>query len=330
MASVRGIGVALIISRCGCRSALPRSASRCATPKRCCSSTIARPSRANSTDCSISACVPTSRSTSPAATAARTLRFSLSRTELASHATRAPTRCIHGPILRRCCSARISVGAISAACAPLPIACDAARAAITVLPLPTSPCSNLFIGRRPASSAPISPQTRCCAPVSLNGSAARSCPASSPAASARARCAARACRARCNDSCCASSSSKITRCQAGCVRVCSDSRSDPGGGSCSSRSAASGAISPSGPVQLAGTQSSQRAASTARRTAERSQACPTPAAAGYTGVSRSGSGSSGRTTRNCGCTISTPNRPPRGSPQARTRRPTASCARCDG
>ena len=48
--------------------------------------------------------------------------------------------------LSRCCCARISVGAISAAWWPEPIACIAARAAITVLPLPTSPCSSRFIG----------------------------------------------------------------------------------------------------------------------------------------------------------------------------------------
>ena len=47
IASVRGMGVALIIRRCGssaCCSSLSRSASRCATPKRCCSSMIASPS----------------------------------------------------------------------------------------------------------------------------------------------------------------------------------------------------------------------------------------------------------------------------------------------
>ena len=62
IASVRGIGVALIISRCGssaCSASFARSASRCATPKRCCSSMIARPRRAKRTCSSITACVPT-------------------------------------------------------------------------------------------------------------------------------------------------------------------------------------------------------------------------------------------------------------------------------
>jgi hypothetical protein len=42
-----------------------RSASRCRTPKRCCSSTTARPSRWYSTDSWISACVPTTSCASP-------------------------------------------------------------------------------------------------------------------------------------------------------------------------------------------------------------------------------------------------------------------------
>ena len=41
--SVRGIGVAVITSRCGGRSALDYSSKRCETPKRCCSSITARP-----------------------------------------------------------------------------------------------------------------------------------------------------------------------------------------------------------------------------------------------------------------------------------------------
>ena len=41
--SVRGIGVAVITSRCGGCSALDASSSRCETPKRCCSSITASP-----------------------------------------------------------------------------------------------------------------------------------------------------------------------------------------------------------------------------------------------------------------------------------------------
>ena len=53
IATVRGIGVAVITSRCGGLRPLPsarsRSASRCSTPNRCCSSTTTRPRSANCT-----------------------------------------------------------------------------------------------------------------------------------------------------------------------------------------------------------------------------------------------------------------------------------------
>ena len=59
MATVRGIGVAVITSTCGRPwPALSRSASRCSTPNRCCSSITTRPSSANWTCSSSSACVP--------------------------------------------------------------------------------------------------------------------------------------------------------------------------------------------------------------------------------------------------------------------------------
>jgi ATP-dependent DNA helicase RecG len=56
--SVRGIGVAVITKTSGSAAFLNRS-NRCRTPKRCCSSTIARPNLANETSSWISACVPT-------------------------------------------------------------------------------------------------------------------------------------------------------------------------------------------------------------------------------------------------------------------------------
>ena len=43
IATVRGMGVAVMTSRCGGLLALARRASRCSTPKRCCSSTTIRP-----------------------------------------------------------------------------------------------------------------------------------------------------------------------------------------------------------------------------------------------------------------------------------------------
>ena len=59
MATVRGIGVAVMTSRCGGPSpALSRSASRCSTPNLCCSSITTRPRSANCTFSSSSAWVP--------------------------------------------------------------------------------------------------------------------------------------------------------------------------------------------------------------------------------------------------------------------------------
>ena len=50
IATVRGIGVAVITSRCGGIFAFPLRASRCSTPNRCCSSTTINPRSSNSTD----------------------------------------------------------------------------------------------------------------------------------------------------------------------------------------------------------------------------------------------------------------------------------------
>ena len=56
----------------------------------------------------------------------------------------------------KCWAARISVGAIMAACALLATANKAAYSATTVLPDPTSPCKSRFIGSGLAISATIS------------------------------------------------------------------------------------------------------------------------------------------------------------------------------
>ena len=51
MAIVRGMGVAVMTSRCGLTPSLAfaRNASRCSTPKRCCSSTTTIPRSKNDT-----------------------------------------------------------------------------------------------------------------------------------------------------------------------------------------------------------------------------------------------------------------------------------------
>ena len=58
------MGVAVMTRTCG-DSPLRKSRARCATPKRCCSSTTTRPSRRNCTGDSTSACVPTRTSMPP-------------------------------------------------------------------------------------------------------------------------------------------------------------------------------------------------------------------------------------------------------------------------
>ncbi len=55
--------------------------------------------------------------------------------------------------LRACCSARISVGAMSAACHPPSTASSMANSATTVFPDPTSPWSMRFIRRVEVMSA---------------------------------------------------------------------------------------------------------------------------------------------------------------------------------
>ena len=170
MASVRGMGVALMLSWCGTmrpRTVSPFlvSARRWPTPKRCCSSTMDRPSRWNSTWSWISACVPTTSCTLPSATAAAASRRALAVRLPVIQAMFTPSGCNHAASLRKCCSARISVGAINATWAPAAMAWAAAMAATTVLPLPTSPCNRRCIGYGCARSAAISRTTRCCAPV---------------------------------------------------------------------------------------------------------------------------------------------------------------------
>ena len=72
-------------------------------------------------------------------------------------------------MVRKCCSARISVGTISAHCRPLSTASSMASRATTVLPEPTSPCSRRFIGCARRMSPTISRSTRFCAAVSSKG-----------------------------------------------------------------------------------------------------------------------------------------------------------------
>ena len=71
--------------------------------------------------------------------------------------------------VRKCCCARISVGAISAAWKPLSRAMSMLSSATRVLPLPTSPCTRRFICRPLPMSFRTSFTTRFCAPVGSKG-----------------------------------------------------------------------------------------------------------------------------------------------------------------
>ncbi len=83
---------------------------------------------------------------SPLASASCALRRCFAGSEPDSHAISMPMPSSQLCSLRKCCSARISVGAMNATCLPLSIACSAASAATIVLPEPTSPCSRRCIG----------------------------------------------------------------------------------------------------------------------------------------------------------------------------------------
>ena len=89
--------------------------------------------------------------------------------------------------MRWCCSASVSVGAISAAWAPFSTARSMAASATDVFPLPTSPINSRCIGRSCARSESISSIARSWSPVSSNGSDQRQRSTTTPrAASGRA------------------------------------------------------------------------------------------------------------------------------------------------
>ena len=88
MATVLGIGVAVMTSTCGRLSAaLARSASRCSTPNRCCSSMTTRPRSANWTCSSSSACVPITIPASPVNTSDSAARRAAAPDDPVSRAT---------------------------------------------------------------------------------------------------------------------------------------------------------------------------------------------------------------------------------------------------
>ena len=86
----------------------------------------------------------------------------------------------------KCCSASVSVGAMSAACAPCSTARSIAYRATTVFPDPTSPISRRCIGRPAARSSSIAAIAARWSSVGVNGSDVSSQRAVSDGASASA------------------------------------------------------------------------------------------------------------------------------------------------
>ena len=169
---MRGIGVAVMCSTCGASpaGALRSSARRWLTPKRCCSSTTATASRSKDTASSISACVPTSSFSSPLASLPSRSARRLAVVDPVSSAAWTSSPGIRVCNVAKCCSASVSVGAISAAWAPCSTARSIAYSATTVLPDPTSPISSRCIGRPAARSRSIARIARSWSPVGANGS----------------------------------------------------------------------------------------------------------------------------------------------------------------
>ena len=165
-ARVRGIGVADMTRMWGSCPFSAR-AERWATPKRCCSSAITRPRLEKSVASAIRAWVPMMKSTLCSAISCRAALFCAGVMEPVSRAVRTPRGSISCFNDRACCSARISVGAIMAAWIPFFAASQAAAAATTVLPLPTSPWTSRFITLPLSRSPTISATARFWALVSL-------------------------------------------------------------------------------------------------------------------------------------------------------------------
>ena len=189
MAAVRGIGVAVITSTSGTASPAPlsRSAARCSTPKRCCSSITTTPRRAERDlvlDQRVGAdqrCRPSRRPGRRARPCARppVTRLVSSSTRSGAVAEQAaPDRARSRPASRRAHAGGVLLGQHlgrrhQRALVPALHARRAARSRRRrVLPAPTSPCSRRCIGCGPARSASISAIARCWAPVSGKGSAA--------------------------------------------------------------------------------------------------------------------------------------------------------------
>ena len=174
-----GMGVAVMTRRW---VALPfsRNRARWTTPKRCCSSTTMSARSANAMSFCNRACVPTVSFIFPEPNPSSILARCAFRMRPVTNATSKPNGATSSRMVWACCSARISVGAIKAACAPLSAAHNMAWRATRVLPDPTSPCNRRCMATGRCKSWPISSMARVCACVSLKGRFATSCRVSGP------------------------------------------------------------------------------------------------------------------------------------------------------
>ena len=197
IATVRGIGVAVSTSTCGL-APFSRSASRCSTPKRCCSSTTTSPRSKNATFSPSSACVPTTIDAAPETAASVALRRSAAGSCPVSSVGRRRRRGRARACARSSAGAgrpapRSARGARTARRTRRPRASPAARrASCRSRPRPARAGSSAPVAAR---SAAISAPTVRWSPVSANGSAASKSSRSAPRLARRRQ--GRAQRARC-------------------------------------------------------------------------------------------------------------------------------------
>ena len=163
-----------------------RSAARCSTPKRCCSSMTTTPSEPNPTCSSRRACVPIRMSTRAARAAAWTAPLAAPVCGSVSSATRERPPAAQPPGSAHLEPAEHRPGGEMVLLGedlgrghegPLEAALDRVeqrrQRRRRSCPAPTSPCSSRCIGSGEARSRRISPITRDCAAVSAKGRAAR-------------------------------------------------------------------------------------------------------------------------------------------------------------
>ncbi len=163
--SVRGMGVAVRVSTStSARNCFIASLWR--TPKRCSSSMMSRPRFLNRVFSLSSLCVPTTISTVPASMPASAALISFCERKRLISATCTGHLAKRSLSVWQCCSASKVVGAKNATCLPPVMATKAARKATSVLPKPTSPQTNLSIGRGETMSCMTALMAACWSAVS--------------------------------------------------------------------------------------------------------------------------------------------------------------------